>query len=471
MMKRSARWITAVGLLAAFAACAQEPPRATELPGTAFTIKHTWLLGGTGSWDYLTMDAEANRLYIAHGRVVQVVDVETGAVAGEIKGLLDAHDVALDSSGEFGYVSDGPADEVKVFDRRTFQIVTTIPTGPTPRALAIDESSGLLFAVCTNPVSGTPPPQQSPQPRTSSNARRTAPAPVPPRTNPSQEIKTSISVIDLASKKRVGEILMPARLGFAQSDGNGGVFVLLTNRDQVARLDVPTIAARLQGSPSGAATNTAPTGNTGSTDSADSRPSAAAAAQTAAGAGPSSPQTSSAPASPGASAASADGSGFALLDWSREFPGDSLKVFALGSGCEQARSLAVDGAHQRLFAACNNMKLTVLNTGSGEVVASLPIGPGADTVGYDAGRGLIYTANGGAQGSLTVIRQDVTDTYAEIQNLPTRQRARTLAFNRDTGEIYLVTDYLGVNAATNGGIGTLKTVPVAGSFQVLVVGH
>jgi hypothetical protein len=148
-----------------------------------------------------------------------------------------------------------------------------------------------------------------------------------------------------------------------------------------------------------------------------------------------------------------------------------LRLFALGSDCPEARSLAVDGKHLRLFAACNNMKMAVLNGGTGEIVASLPIGPGTDAVGYDPGRGLIYTANGGANGSLTIIRQDVTDTYAEIQNLPTRQRARTLAVNTDSGQVYLVTDLVGVNLVQPGGIGTLKTDSVNGSFQVLVIGN
>jgi len=58
-----------------------------------------------------------------------------------------------------------------------------------------------------------------------------------------------------------------------------------------------------------------------------------------------------------------------------------------------------------------------------------------------------------------------------IQNLPTRQRARTLAVDSDTGQIFLVTDYAGVNLAQPGGIGTLKSAAVSGSFQVLVVGH
>jgi hypothetical protein len=101
----------------------------------------------------------------------------------------------------------------------------------------------------------------------------------------------------------------------------------------------------------------------------------------------------------------------------------------------------------------------------------LPIGPGADAVGYDAEHGLLFTANGAAEGSLTIIRQDVTDTYAVIQTLPTRQRASTLAVNPQTGAVYMVTDYHGVDLSKPGGIGTLEQKPVTGSFQVLQVAN
>jgi hypothetical protein len=74
-------------------------------------------------------------------------------------------------------------------------------------------------------------------------------------------------------------------------------------------------------------------------------------------------------------------------------------------------------------------------------------------------------------GSITVIRQDVTDTYAVIQILPTRQRARTLAVNPATGEVYLVTDLLGMPLDKPGAIGTLHTPQANGSFQVLVIAH
>jgi DNA-binding beta-propeller fold protein YncE len=119
------------------------------------------------------------------------------------------------------------------------------------------------------------------------------------------------------------------------------------------------------------------------------------------------------------------------------------------------------------------MKMAVLDANTGNTVTALPIGPGPDAVGYDPDRSLIFTANGDAQGSLTIIRQDVTDSYAVIQTLPTRERARTLAVNSSTGQVYLVTviEVAKVGVPPANGIGTLKMTPQDSSFQVLVVGN
>jgi DNA-binding beta-propeller fold protein YncE len=399
---------------------AQEIPAPTQLPGKPFFIKKTWIVGGSGSWDYLTVDPVARQLFIAHGPIVQVIDVDTGVVAGQVTGLGEAHAVALDDTGQFGYISDGPADQVKVFDRRSFQVVASIPTGPAPRALVFDPQNHLLFAICLNPIveAANASGKQATQPSTTTTRSPSR------NTQPAAE-QSSVTVIDAQTRKPLAEILMPGRLGFAQTDGNGQVYINIVNRNQIARLDAQSLAALLRGQP---ATPT-PTPTT-----------------------------------------------IPMLDWSHEskLPAaaqNRLRVFALGPDCPEPRGLAVDGSHLRLFTACSNMKMAVLNAGTGEVVASLPTGPGADGIGYDPSRGLIYSANGGANGSLTVIRQDVTDSYAVIQNLPTRQQARTLAVNPANGEVYLVTDLQGVNLAQPGGIGTLKSVPVNGSFQVLVVGN
>jgi DNA-binding beta-propeller fold protein YncE len=436
-----ARCLLALCLTAWLPLRSQQPPQATELPANPFFIKSAWIIGGTGPWDYLTMDPKAERLYIAHGPAVQVVDVKTGTVAGEIGGLHEAHAIVLDESGEFGYISDGPANAVKVFDRRTLQIVSTIATGPSPRALVLDAESGLMFAICTDPIVDVQQPQQPATDPSQRQAEQNAARPAAPR-----EIKTSISVIDVAARRRVGQILMPGKLGFAQSDGNGQIFALLVDRDQVARLDASAIAALFDRQPGGASSSSLPAND-------GVRP------QTGSGTGNSAKQEPEA----------------TILDWSHErqqsaAAQDAMRFFPLGSSCHDPLSLAVDGVHERIFAACSNMTLMVLNAGSGEVVTSLAIGPGADAVGFDAGRGLIYTANGDAEGTLTIIRQDVTDTYAEIQNLATRQRARTLAVDPETGLVYLVTDSMGVDLGHQGGIGALRSAPVSGSFQVLAIG-
>ncbi len=58
-------------------------------------------------------------------------------------------------------------------------------------------------------------------------------------------------------------------------------------------------------------------------------------------------------------------------------------------------------------------------------------------------RGLIFTANGGGYGSVTIVRQHLTDSYSMIQNLPTLQQARTMAIDPSTGLVYLVTTLYG----------------------------
>jgi DNA-binding beta-propeller fold protein YncE len=150
-----------------------------------------------------------------------------------------------------------------------------------------------------------------------------------------------------------------------------------------------------------------------------------------------------------------------------------LQLFGLGPDCKEPRGVAVDGRGRRLFAACNNMTMAVLNTESGDVITSLTIGPGADAIAYDAVRGLVFTANGGGYGSVTVVRQHVTDSYSVIQNLPTMQQARTMAVDPSTGLVYVVTTLYGakLDHPPLNGIGTLKVNPVDGSFQVLVIGN
>jgi len=414
----------ALGGLLCAAMWAQTIPPPSQLGSQPYSIRKTWVIGGQGSWDYLTVDPDAHQLLISHGAAVQAVDVETGAVTGTVTGLREAHQVALDDSGDVGYISDGPADQVKVFDRRTFKVVAAIPTAPSPRSLVFEQENKLLFAVSFSLAA-------EPEPPTLPNGRAHAARAANPATH------SAMTVIDAETRTAIATLLLPGRLGFAAAGGDGQVYVNIVDRNQIAQLDASAILSAIN----------------------DARARAV----------PVKPPVSGLPAS-GAPPQSATE---VTLDFSGSSAGSAssgaVRIFPLGADCRDPRGLAVDGKHSQLFTACSNMKMDVLNAGNGEMVTSLPIGPGPEAIGYDSAHGMIYVANGGAQGSVTIIRQDVTDTYAVVQTLPTRQRARTLAVNSSTGDVYLVTDLMGVDLARPGGIGTLKPGPAGGSFQVLVV--
>lgn len=420
---------------------AQQPAASVELPSRPFAIKQSWTIGGTGSWDYLTMDAQADRLYIAHGHSVQVVDVKAGSVVGEIGGLGEAHCIALDDTGEFGYVSDGLGGKVIVFDRRTLATVATVEDIPSPHALVFEPQTRLLFAVRTDPVKTPPAPQQPLTTRHITPRRQPAP---PPPADP--RAASSITVIDTRSNTALGQILVSGHLGTAQADSRGSLYVAVTDRNQIAAIDTQAAYAMLQRQ----AQKPAPTVQREALQNQPHKPAVPMH------------QTEPKPADKSNS--------WTSLDWTDGQPGQ-LRSFNAGRQCSDPRGLAVDPAHTRLFVACASMQLAVLNAANGDLVSSLPIGPGVGSIAYDPNRNLIYSANGGADGSLTVIHQDANDSYAVLQILPTRQRARTLAVDPETGLVYLVTDMLGIELGKTGGIGTLTTNPVNGSFSVFVVGN
>src|SRR5580704_14862122 len=94
-----------------------------------YRILARWTIGGEGGWDYLTVDAPMHHLYVTHGTRLEVLDTVSGKVVGSIAGMKGLHGVALDDAGKFGYISDGGANSVVVFDRASLQTVATIPAG------------------------------------------------------------------------------------------------------------------------------------------------------------------------------------------------------------------------------------------------------------------------------------------------------------------------------------------------------
>ena len=104
--------------------------------------------------------------------------------------------------------------------------------------------------------------------------------------------------------------------------------------------------------------------------------------------------------------------------------------------CERPTGLAIDIAHQRLFTACRKDKgVTVLNAGTGKVIATLPIGAGVDAARYDPVTRLVFASTG--DGTTTIIHEDTPDKYQVVQTLQTQEGARTMELDPDTHKIYL----------------------------------
>ncbi|WP_263356928.1 YncE family protein [Acidicapsa ligni] len=382
---------------------AQEPPKATDLPAHPFFIKTTWRIGGEGVWGNLAIDSKALQLYIAHGSVVQIVDLNAGKLMGVVPDIGEAHSVALEDSGQYGYVTDGQSSQVKVFDRRMKDVVANIRSGPSPQAIVFDPVTATVFAICASIASD---PAQT--------------------TGPTRSV---VTVIDSTTNTRIGDLLLAGRLSFAQTDRNGQIFVNIVDQNEIDSFDTQTVVAKLR--------------------------ELARATETEKAKHPSTP--------------------LPVLDWSGSSTSSQassqIHRLHLGSDCNDPQGMAIDKDQQRLFVGCSNLKMLVLDASRGTLITSLPIGPGVGGIGFDPTRGLIYSANGAGLGSLTVIQQHISDSYDVVQDLPTRSRANTLAVNSENGEVYLVTDIEGFDTTHSGGIGSLRVVPMKGSFQTLVVGN
>jgi YVTN family beta-propeller protein len=118
------------------------------------------------------------------------------------------------------------------------------------------------------------------------------------------------------------------------------------------------------------------------------------------------------------------------------------KRYKLAPG-EGPTGLALDAAHHRLFSSTGNKTLIVLDTETGAIVATLPIGAGVDGAGYDPALRRVYTANG--IGTMTVIQQDSPDQYHVVENAPTHFGGHSLVVDPATHRVYVA--YFGSIAA------------------------
>src|SRR3954470_19706940 len=117
--------------------------------------------------------------------------------------------------------------------------------------------------------------------------------------------------------------------------------------------------------------------------------------------------------------------------------------------CEGPTGIAIDVKNKKLFSACGNKMMAVIDIPTLKVVATPPIGPGADGAGFDAGLGLAFSSNGG-DGTLSIVKQ-VNGKYQTVDNVQTARGARTMTVDEKNHRVYLLAAEYGPAPESTGG--------------------
>jgi hypothetical protein len=180
------------------------------------------------------------------------------------------------------------------------------------------------------------------------------------------------------------------------------------------------------------------------------------------------------PGSPEAPAADGKGRLYVNLSDTSEIAAIDTRTWAveghwpIGGGCGDPTPLAIDSVHDRLFVGCRSGVLVVLDATTHALIASLPIGKGADTVAYEASSSLIFVSCN--DGTLTIIKALSPSRYGVVQNLLTTPAARTLAVDPHGPRIFLPAADLGSLLPKTGDAPPRPAI-VPSTFRILTVGH
>jgi DNA-binding beta-propeller fold protein YncE len=158
---------------------------------------------GDGFWDYLTTDPETGRVFVSHGTEVDVVDAKKGEVMGTITGLKLVHGVALAPEFNHGFISDGAANQIVVFDLKTLAKVGEVAAGMNPDGIIYDPGSKRVFAF---------------------NGR-----------------SASATAVDAEKGTLAGTVTLEGKPEFPAPDGKGHVYVNIEDKSEVMDIDAKAL--------------------------------------------------------------------------------------------------------------------------------------------------------------------------------------------------------------------------------------
>jgi YVTN family beta-propeller protein len=135
---------------------------------------------------------------------------------------------------------------------------------------------------------------------------------------------------------------------------------------------------------------------------------------------------------------------------------------------EEPSGIALDAAHHRLFSGCHNKMMTMLDTETGKVVATVPIGAGVDGCAFDDASQLAFASCG--DGTTTIAKEESPGKLTVVQTLKTERGARTMALDWQTHRIYLPTAQFQPAPSPSPGASPGRPTIVPNTLKLLVYG-
>jgi DNA-binding beta-propeller fold protein YncE len=321
---------------------------ALALASEGFKVLSSIKIGGTGGWDYVAVDANANRVYASHGTLVEVVDTKAAKVVGQITQLHGVHGIAVAPEFGKGFITNGQSNSVTIFDLKTLAKVGEPQTGQNPDSVCFEPKTKRIFTF---------------------NGRSSDSTAIDPKTN--EVIKS----LPLNGKPEE-----------CAADGAGKIYANLEDSSEIIEIDAAQPAV--------------------------------------------------------------------------------LRHASLAP-CESPSGLAIDIKNKKLFAACSNKLMAVIDIPTLKVVATPPIGSGVDGAGFDPGLGLAFSSNGG-DGTLSIVKE-VNGTYQTVDSVTTEKGARTMTVDSKNHRVYLLAAEYGPAPAAEPGKRVRPPI-LPDSFHILVVG-
>jgi hypothetical protein len=143
--------------------------------------------------------------------------------------------------------------------------------------------------------------------------------------------------------------------------------------------------------------------------------------------------------------------------------------YDLSEKAKTPAGLAFDAKNHILFAACRNpATMVILDSNTGKIITSLPIGTGVDGAFFNPAT--IETFSSQSDGTLTVIKEKSPTTFEIEQTVKTQTSGKTLTLDSKTDHIFVIAAEFGPPAAAPPGGRATRGGMIPDSFSILVVG-